>query len=133
MGNDSKLGSGCVVHTPGPWLADFHNEQRAGGRFITHVRGGNQLVPIAAVPTGVEGYGREEGRANARLIAVAPDLWEAGKEAEWFLAHYAEYIASVPVDEIERHPYLPDLQEKLEMLRAALAKADPLTTEEKPS
>lgn len=64
-------------HTPGPWLADFHNEQRNGGRFITHVHGGNQLVPIAAVPTGVEGYGREEGRANARLIAAAPDLLAA--------------------------------------------------------
>lgn len=65
------------AHTPGPWIADFHNEQREGGRFITYVRGGNQLVPIAAVPTGVEGYGRDEGRANARLIAAAPDLLAA--------------------------------------------------------
>lgn len=64
-------------HVSGPWIADFHNEQRDGGRFITYVRGGNQLVPIAAVPTGVEGYGREEGRANARLIAAAPDLLAA--------------------------------------------------------
>lgn len=64
-------------HTPGPWLADFHNEQRNGGRFVTYVRGGNQLVPIAAVPTGVEGYGREERRANARLIAAAPELLAA--------------------------------------------------------
>ena len=63
--------------TAGPWLADFHNEQRDGGRFITYIRGGNQLVPISAVPTGVEGYGREEGRANARLIAAAPALLEA--------------------------------------------------------
>lgn len=63
--------------TPGPWSADFHNECRDGGRYITHVTGGNQLVPIAAVPTGVEGYGREEGRANARLIAAVPDLLEA--------------------------------------------------------
>lgn len=63
--------------TPGPWIADFHNEQRQGGRFVTYVRGGNQLVPIAAVPTGVEGYGREEGRANAALIAAAPDLRDA--------------------------------------------------------
>lgn len=66
-----------AAHTPGPWLADFHNERREGGRFITMVNGGNQLVPIAAVPSGVEGFGREEGRANASLIAAAPDLLEA--------------------------------------------------------
>lgn len=75
-----------ATHTPGPWVADFHNEQRDGGRFITHVRGGNQLVPIAAVPTGVEGYGREEGRANARLIAAAPDMLAQLRNASWLLA-----------------------------------------------
>ena len=41
--------------------------------FVTAQNDAN-LVPIAAVPTGVEGYGREEGRANARLIATAPEL-----------------------------------------------------------
>lgn len=73
-------------HTLGPWSADFHNEQRDGGRFVTYVRGGNQLVPIAAVPTGVEGYGREEGRANARLIAAAPELLAALQKARNTLA-----------------------------------------------
>lgn len=76
-------------HTPGRWFADFHNERREGGRFITMVTGGNQLVPVAAVPTGVDGYGRDEGRANARLIAAAPDLLAAliaAKQELWLSA-----------------------------------------------
>lgn len=94
-------------HTSGPWVADFHNEQRDGGRFITYVRGGNQLVPIAAVPTGVEGYGRDEGRANATLIEAAPDLWLAVVELEARFGH----VKCLPID----------------MARAALAKARPST------
>lgn len=78
--------NGSVGPTKGPWIADLHNEQRDGGRFIAYVRGGNNLVPIAAVPTGVEGYGREEGRANARLIAAAPDLRDALRRAMKWLA-----------------------------------------------
>lgn len=63
-------------HTPGPWSAQLHHERRDGGRFSVFVTGNNHLVPIAAVPTGVEGFGREEGRANACLIAAAPKLLE---------------------------------------------------------
>lgn len=85
-----------VGHTVGPWYADFHNEQRNGGRFITHILGGNQLVPIAAVPTGVEGYGREEGRANARLIASAPDLLEALKDVTAHLVAAHSLLSKSP-------------------------------------
>lgn len=98
-----STGGVTAGHTPGPWIADFHNEQRDGGRFITYVRGSNQLVPIAAVPTGVEGYGREEGRANAALIGAAPDLWLAVVELEARFGH----VKCLPID----------------MARAALAKA----------
>lgn len=72
-------------HTPGPWGADFHNERMVGGRFVTIVSAPGQLVPIAAVTTGVEGYGRDEGRANARLIAAAPCLLGA---LEWIALIY---------------------------------------------
>lgn len=113
-----------VKHTVGPWLADFHNEQRNGGRFITHVRGGNQLVPIAAVPTGVEGYGREEGRANARLIAAAPDFAEVAPDAVDILDTYAGFIRhSVKADDLDMHPYLPHLEDVIAKLRAALSRA----------
>jgi hypothetical protein len=65
--------------TPGPWLDNLHaGEKRDGGRFYVHVLAkAAGVVPIACVPTGVEGYGREEGRANARLIATAPELYGA--------------------------------------------------------
>lgn len=94
-------------HTPGPWEIDSQG-------FIYHRPDALTKYVIAEMESSIE--------ANERLILAAPDLLAAGEEAEWFLAHYAEYIAIVPVDEIERHPYLPDLQEKLEMLRAAIAK-----------
>jgi hypothetical protein len=62
-----------VKHTPGPWFANTHHEKRDGGRFYVFVTA-DGLVPVCAVGAGVEGFGREEGRANARLIAAAPDL-----------------------------------------------------------
>ncbi len=73
-------------HTPGPWHANLHHERRDGGRFYVYVTA-ESIVPIAGVPSGVEGFGREEGRANALLIAAAPDLleahlaWEAAEDA----------------------------------------------------
>lgn len=68
-------------HTPGPWNDGLYHEGRDGGRFRTFVTSPDNIVPIACVPTGVEGYGREEGRANAHLIAAAPELLEACKLA----------------------------------------------------
>lgn len=62
--------------TPGPWFADLHNERRDGGRFYVFITASG-LVPVCAVTSGVEGYGRDEGRANATLLAAAPDLYEA--------------------------------------------------------
>lgn len=75
MGTDSDTRLDCG-HTPGPWFADLHNERRDGGRFYVFVTAAG-LVPICAVTSGVEGYGRDEGRANANLIGAAPELLEA--------------------------------------------------------
>lgn len=101
-------------HTPGLW----HVEHRI------HVKAANGYrVATVNVPNVRVGAMEINPECNARLIAAAPDLLKAGKDVEWFLALYAEYVANVPVDEIERHPYLPDLQEKLEALRAAIARA----------
>lgn len=105
-------------HTPGTWVAEGAD---VFGDHNIILRDGEDRRAVAAVVSNMRDP--SEVAANARLIAAAPDLIKAGKDAEWFLALYAEYVANVPVDEIERHPYLPDLQEKLEALRAAIARA----------
>lgn len=56
-------------HTPGPWEV-YHNGKCVGaedGHILT---------------TEVEGNGAEEAKANARLIAAAPDLLEALRMAQ---------------------------------------------------
>jgi hypothetical protein len=60
-------------YTPGPWDDGIHHAQTKGGRTYAHVCAAG-LVPVACVPVGVEGYGIDEGRANTRLIALAPDM-----------------------------------------------------------
>lgn len=71
------------------------------------------LVPIAAVPSGVEGYGREEGRANAQLIAAVPELLEA---LEYIIDQFAEGNDPRVDDD-------GDEVDPLENARAAIAKA----------
>lgn len=52
-------------HTPGPWATD-------GGDTVVAM--GNQVVVTAPAP---DGASFDEMKANARLIAAAPDLLEA--------------------------------------------------------
>lgn len=76
-------------HTPGPWSDGIHHRMRSGGREYAYIRGGNDIVPVAAVPLGAEGYtvGFEQGVANARLIAAAPELLDAAKQAYEQMLH----------------------------------------------
>ncbi len=73
-------------HTKAPWDNGLHHAVWNGGRRYAHIRSHGNLVPIAAVVLGVEGYGHDEGEANARLIAAAPDMLAALKLAEGRLA-----------------------------------------------
>lgn len=90
------------AHTKGPWRAvkashgpiDILDDQ---GRGIVTVYGG--------------GVGSESKEANARLIAAAPDLYEA---LRWF------------IDDIDgTHTVMLDFDENVAKARAALAKASP--------
>lgn len=104
-------------HTPGPWIAphfvnpnskcqcrailDEHYFGAIAEVFVDNgiesiSEGGNDCPPI------------EEARANARLIAAAPDLLEACEALADFATHNA---TSCP------------LPEEIEMARAAIAKA----------
>lgn len=67
--------------TPGPWRPELHHTKRDGGRLYGFVHSANNLVPVAAIPLGVEGYGYDEGAANTHLIAAAPDGYAFGEVA----------------------------------------------------
>lgn len=59
-------------HTATPWVAAAHFAERHGGRtYIPILRPGNDPVPLAVVHRDVDGYGRNEGEANAALIVTA--------------------------------------------------------------
>ena len=59
----------AAKHTPGPWTQDKYGNVKtpSGGMLVTD-----------GVALG--GYSTEETRANARLIAAAPELLEALKD-----------------------------------------------------
>lgn len=61
--------------------------------------------------------------ADARLIAAAPDFVDPAADAADLLDQYAEYIRTVKADELERHPYLPKVEQVVQDLRAALLKS----------
>lgn len=110
-------------HTPGPW--HFSRNSGADG-----------IAPVDILPFRVESedwvlaelYGdcfvlKASAEANARLIAAAPELLAPAPEAAHILEQYAEYIRSVKADELERHPYLPEIERVAAELRAAISKA----------
>ena len=64
-------------HTPGPWLYDDESEV-----ISTDARLEGSKAEIAEVVTSYYGPFAAEQQANARLIAAAPDLLEALREAD---------------------------------------------------
>ena len=64
-------------HTPGPWDDGIYHATMSGGRLIAYIRAPKVIVPLAAVPIEVDGYGRDEGEANCRIMTAAPELLEA--------------------------------------------------------
>jgi hypothetical protein len=101
--------------TPGPWQTIMHNgsprEERqfadASGRPLgichPHVRGGEPAM--------------WEAKANARLIAAAPELYDA-------LLYVFEHIADKERGPLDLYPAFGlDASRALEMCRGALAKA----------
>lgn len=61
--------------------------------------------------------------ALTALFGAAPDFALVVPDAADLLEQYAEYIRTVHSSELERHPYLPEVECVIADLRAALAKA----------
>ena len=78
-----------TIHTPGPWsLAIGEHSVLSGGE------GGPFLVAKMAM------HDPEEGRANARLTAAAPDLLAVAIELQESAAYWSEY--DVPLGILDR-------------------------------
>ena len=71
-----------AAHTPAPWLIEWNAAQSGEGHYITDSKDMVELSRIAAVLFHDDADG--ETRANARLLAAAPELLEACKRMiEW--------------------------------------------------
>lgn len=92
-----------MKHTPGPWNTMLNT--RPGAGYIAIERAGTEFA-IARVPLSANGWHDEQSKANAALIAAAPELLEALKACKVLYCDYAK----------ERHP----IHEQIE---AAIAKA----------
>ena len=66
-----------AAHTPGPWLIEWNAAQGGEGHYITDSKDMGELSRIAAVL--FHDDADNETRANARLIAAAPDLLEIAR------------------------------------------------------
>ena len=64
-----------AAHTPAPWQIEWNAAQSGDGHYITDSNDMAELSRIAAVLFHDDADG--ETRANARLIAAAPDLLAA--------------------------------------------------------
>lgn len=94
-----------ATHTPGPWLiADLMIEALADPE-----NSDSYYAPICELD---EGWNDETNRANARLIAAAPELLAALEGIDEELSLWGE-------DTLERM----NLTARLEAIRAAIAKA----------
>ena len=74
-------------HTPGPWrlspLLSGSENDRGFRIFASDGRDGTMwIADVSPVIDNDRGDASEEGKANARLIAAAPDLLEALKDVE---------------------------------------------------
>jgi len=78
------------MHIPGPWkVREFEN---ASPQIATESDAQGFGKPIATV----EFLGHEIRKANARLIAAAPDLLEACQRALISLGHVLDDYADIP-------------------------------------
>jgi len=72
-----------MKHTPGPWTLEYDYS------LVMPAKDGNHIV--TAGPIGPDESSREEKRANARLIAAAPELLDALRKTNHFLSGFVGF------------------------------------------
>jgi hypothetical protein len=77
-------------HTPGPWQADGFDVRQPAGRYVAYA--GPHHTPSGEYPASCA----NEDRANALLIAAAPDMLEALEWADQILADDFYYPDEFP-------------------------------------
>lgn len=109
-------------HTPGPWsispFVSWRVDANADGRI-----GPN------AVAEASRGHSDAVVKANAHLIAAAPDLLEACETAKMILERcFSDAPGDVQPDSEQRLARQVCIAEKIARLKAAIAKAQPPAT-----
>lgn len=99
------------AHTPSPWT--HYDDTTPAGKTGRH-----EVVALGRTVAHIY-YADEQGKADARLISVAPDLLQAAKRLHAFLTkpewQYADYMEGSQVDE--------DIEREAAALAALIAKA----------
>jgi hypothetical protein len=111
--NEGGIEMSDVKHTPGPWHKDDCGALRGsnGARVIVSGLG------LAFLTGYVSEQDKAEMEANARLIAAVPDLLEALKACEPYVAHFQGGWSGHTPGNI-------DTAELLATIRAAIMKAE---------
>lgn len=95
-------------HTPGPWTGEYNRNAQVDGDMHV-IRGIDKS--LVAFASGWATDAKHETNANARLIAAAPELLDAGKKVLELRDEMNEYDRVLFIDKA------------IQMLRAAIAKA----------
>jgi hypothetical protein len=100
-------------HTPGPWWLDRPHKESAVFQIRANGPGGNK----AAVARVYTYRGLEQAEADALLIAAAPELLEAAKDARKFFGAYPAICGGIFGTEVAKR------------LEAAIARAEGRSSE----
>jgi hypothetical protein len=102
-------------HTPGPWVLTDN------GLITAEAREGK--VEIAVIELDFDNPFESEQRANAKLIAAAPELLAALNRAEAFIVSELDVRQTSYGSDGDDGGYIGEARSALEIVRAAIAKA----------
>jgi hypothetical protein len=123
-----------VKHTPGPWLISPYTTGL--DEIIIEEKAGNNRICVVTGDAG-EAEGQEESKANARLIAAAPELLEMLKRVRQGYRNLREFKLVSASTEDSLEVYIAEMDRliaKAEVVRpeTAPASAEPTLVEAKP-